>query len=164
MEVYVIDSKHFKMWHCFSDAYLNHWIFVIPLSQNQNTDKPQAEKGTLSMQQKLNRLLQIDQAGAPGNITPDNSNSATMIPKVIVRPNPFFTSITIDVTCVQGKHVIVRMFDEDEKIVKMFSWFLVTGINITNIGEVEFLPSGTYTLDIVDLEGDVLYTTELLKK
>jgi hypothetical protein len=99
-----------------------------------------------------------------GNAATEISNSATMIPKVIVRPNPFFTSITIDVTCVQGKHVIVRMFDEDDKIVKMFSWFLVKGINITNIGEVEFLPSGSYALDIVDLEGDVLYSTELVKK
>ena len=86
-----------------------------------------------------------------------------MIPKVIVRPNPFFTSITLDVTCAQGKHVIVRMFDEEEKIVKMFSWFLVKGINITNIGEVNLLPSGKYALDIVDLEGDVLYNTELHK-
>ena len=87
-----------------------------------------------------------------------------MIPKVIVRPNPFFTSITLDVTCSQGRHVIVRMFNDEEKIVKMFSWFLVKGINITNIGEVDLLPRGNYSLDIIDLEGDVLFTTHLAKE
>jgi hypothetical protein len=123
-----------------------------------------AEKNSISMRQKLNRLLQIDQTEDAGNAsTSEVPNSENMIPKVVVRPNPFFTSITLDVTCAQGKHVIVRMFDEDDKIVKMFSWFLVKGINITNISEVEFLPTGVYSLDIVDLEGDVLYSTHISK-
>jgi hypothetical protein len=137
---------------------------VIPLNHNQNTEKHKADKNAVSMRQKLNRLLQIDQTGTSGNeSTSVVPNSETMIPKVVVRPNPFFTSITLDVTCAQGKHVIVRMFDEDDKIVKMFSWFLVKGINITNISEVEFLPTGVYSLDIVDLEGDVLYSTHISK-
>jgi hypothetical protein len=135
---------------------------VIPLSHNHNPEKHKADNSTPSIRQKLNRILQIDQNGSIGDPS-DISNNEIMIPKVIVRPNPFFTSITLDVTCAQGKHVIVRMFDEDEKIVKMFSWFLVKGINITNIGEVNLLPSGTYALDIVDLEGDVLYNTRLTK-
>jgi hypothetical protein len=139
---------------------------VIPLSHNhnQNTEKHKAEKNAVSMRQKLNRILQIDQTGTSENHgTSEVPNSEIMIPKVVVRPNPFFTSITLDVTCAQGKHVIVRMFDEDDKIVKMFSWFLVKGINITNISEVEFLPMGVYSLDIVDLEGDVLYSTHISK-
>jgi hypothetical protein len=137
---------------------------VIPLNHSHNTEKHKAEKNAVSMRQKLNRLLQIDQSGDTGNASPSEvPNSQIMIPKVVVRPNPFFTSITLDVTCAQGKHVIVRMFDEDDKIVKMFSWFLVKGINITNISEVEFLPTGIYSLDIVDLEGDVLYSTHISK-
>jgi hypothetical protein len=137
---------------------------VIPLSHNHNPDKHKAEKNAVSMRQKLSRILQIDQTGSGGSEgAPEVPNPENMIPKVVVRPNPFFTSITLDVTCAQGKHVIVRMFDEDDKIVKMFSWFLVKGINITNISEVEFLPSGVYSLDIVDLEGDVLYSTHISK-
>jgi hypothetical protein len=139
---------------------------VIPLSHNLNTnpEKHEAEKNSISMRQKLNRILQIDQNGPSGNDgVSEVPNSEIMIPKVVVRPNPFFTSITLDVTCAQGKHVIVRMFDEDDRIVKMFSWFLVKGINITNISEVQFLPSGVYSLDIVDLEGDVLYSTHISK-
>ncbi len=147
-----------------------HWqtlikpLLVIPLSHNHNPEKHKAEKNAVSMRQKLSRILQIDQTAQSENHgSSEAPNSEIMIPKVVVRPNPFFTSITLDVTCVQGKHVIVRMFDEDDKIVKMFSWFLVKGINITNISEVEFLPTGVYSLDIVDLEGDVLYSTHISK-
>jgi hypothetical protein len=137
---------------------------VIPLNRNQNSEKHKADKNAVSMRQKLNRILQIDQSGPDDKLgAPDVPNSEIMIPKVVVRPNPFFTSITLDVTCAQGKHVIVRMFDEDDKIVKMFSWFLVKGINITNISEVQFLPTGVYSLDIVDLEGDILYSTHISK-
>ncbi|MET3883934.1 hypothetical protein ABIE54_002823 [Chitinophagaceae bacterium OAS944] len=139
-------------------------LFVIPLSHNHNSEKHKAEKNALSMRQKLSRILQIDTTAKNENQGPsDAPNSEIMIPKVVVRPNPFFSSITLDVTCAQGKHVIVRMFDEDDKIVKMFSWFLVKGINITNISEVEFLPTGVYSLDIVDLEGDILYSTHISK-
>lgn len=133
----------------------------MPLITNNHPEKHQQQN--ISIRQKLNRILQIDQPGID-NTTSDTSNAATMIPKVIVRPNPFFTSITLDVTCSQGKHVIVRMFNEDDKIVKMFSWFLVKGINITNIGEVEALPLGNYSLDIIDLEGDILYSAQLHKE
>src|ERR1044072_220679 len=139
-------------------------LFVIPLSHNHNSEKHKAEKNASSMRQKLSRILQIDTTAKNENQGPsDAPNSEIMIPKVVVRPNPFFSSITIDITCAQGKHVIVRIFDEDDKIVKMFSWFLVKGINITNISEVEFLPTGVYSLDIVDLEGDVLYSTHISK-
>ena len=136
-------------------------IFVKPLTSNHNREKHHLSTNALSIRQKLNRILQIDQTGVDN--TPE-SNPDIMIPKVIVRPNPFFTSITLDVTCSLGRHVIVRMFNDEEKIVKMFSWFLVKGINITNIGEVEVLPRGNYSLDIIDLEGDVLFTTQLAKE
>ena len=139
-------------------------LLVIPLSHNHNQEKQKAEKNAVLMRQKLSRILQIDQTAQSENHGSSEAlNSEIMIPKVVVRPNPFFTSITLDVTCVIGKHVIVRMFDEDDRIVKMFSWFLVKGINITNISEVEFLPTGVYSLDIVDLEGDVLYSTNISK-
>jgi hypothetical protein len=126
----------------------------MPLTSNETTEKHFVDVS--SIRQRLNRLLQKD---AP----PGLSNAPVMIPKVIVRPNPFFTSITLDVTASAGKHVIVRMFNEDDKIVKMFSWFLVKGINITNIGETEMLPIGNYSLDFIDPEGEVLYSTQLTK-
>jgi hypothetical protein len=126
------------------------------------TEKHHAGKSNLSIRQKLNRILQLDQPSVE-NPAPEATQQETMVPKVIVRPNPFFTTITLDVTASTGKHVIVRMFNSEDKIVKMFSWFLVKGINITNIGEVDILPAGAYSLDMVDLDGDVLYSTKLNK-
>jgi hypothetical protein len=132
----------------------------MPLTTNQTPERHTAEDS--SIRQRLNRLLQMDEVQAD-HTQPDITNGLTMIPKVIVRPNPFYTSITLDVTASAGKHVIVRMFNEDDKIVKMFSWFLVKGINITNIGETEMLPIGNYSLDFIDLEGEILYSTQLTK-
>jgi hypothetical protein len=149
------------MWHLVGRSMEND--LVKPLITNHDLEKHHLSTNAVLIRQKLNRILQIDQTGVD-NATPDTSNPDTMIPKVIVRPNPFFTSITLDVTCSQGKHVIVRMFNDEEKIVKMFSWFLVKGINITNIGEVDLLPHGSYSLDIIDLEGEILYATQLAKE
>jgi hypothetical protein len=87
-----------------------------------------------------------------------------MITKVTARPNPFFTSITLDVVCEQSRHTIVRMFDQDNRIVKMFSWYLVKGTNVTTINELNSLSGGTYFVDMIDSEAKVLYATNLRKE
>src|SRR5262245_8845899 len=115
------------------------------------------EKARLAIHEKLYRIVQPD-----GQLTETHSEpvkSLSMITRVTTRPNPFLTAVTLDVACDQSKHVIVRMFDAEDKIVKMFGWFLVKGINVTTINEMSGLQSGPYQLDIVDREGSVLYTT-----
>ncbi len=87
-----------------------------------------------------------------------------MITKVTVRPNPFNTVLTIDVTCETNKNIIVRMFNEEGRIVKMFSWYLVKGTNVTAINELQNLRSGLFIVDIIDNEGTVLFTTKLNKE
>ena len=136
---------------------------VEPLSTNHQSEEHEIEKSKLSIRQKLNRILQVDQPVQTAEAAADTTNKGFMITKVVARPNPFFTSITLDVACIHSKHVIVRIFDEDERIIKMFSWFLVKGINVTTISEVGALTAGMYSLDIVDLDGELLYTTQLTK-
>lgn len=87
-----------------------------------------------------------------------------MITKVTVRPNPFYTVLTLDVTCETSRHIIVRMFNEAGKIVKMFSWYLVKGTNVTAINELGNLENGLFVLDIIDNEGKVLFTEKLTKE
>lgn len=130
---------------------------------NHQPEKHHEDKSRLSIRQKLYRILQVDQNDTGTTLKPDTLNEAIMITRVVTRPNPFVTSITLDVTCVQSKHVIVRMFDGEEKIVKMFSWFLVKGINVTTISEMGGLQAGSYSLDIIDLDGEILFTTKLVK-
>jgi hypothetical protein len=100
----------------------------------------------------------------PGQVNPEPEKINSMITKVMARPNPFFTTITLDVVCEQSRHTIVRMFNMDNKIVKMFSWYLVKGTNVTTINELNSLHGGTYFVDIIDTEGIVLYGTKLVKE
>ena len=86
-----------------------------------------------------------------------------MITKVIARPNPFYTSVTLEVSCEYSRHTIVRMADADGKIVKLFSWYLVKGSNVTTITEMGAMSSGGYVVDILDNEGNSLFNTTLTK-
>ena len=112
----------------------------------------------------FSRILQTDrQEDVDGAETlPVKTN--TMITKVTVRPNPFYTVLTLDVTCETNRNIIVRMFNEDGKIVKMFSWYLVKGTNVTAINELNNLENGLFVLDIIDNEGKVLFSTKLTKE
>lgn len=91
-------------------------------------------------------------------------NKYTMITKVTVRPNPFYTVLTLDVACDTNRSIIVRMFNETGKIVKMFSWYLVKGTNVTSINELSKLDNGLFLLDIIDNEGTVLFTSRIKKE
>ena len=112
----------------------------------------------------INRILASDDD--PGN-NPESTiplNKNTMITKVTVRPNPFFTVLTLDVACETNRNIIVRMFNEAGKIVKMFSWYLVKGTNVTSINELGSLENGLFHLDIIDNEGKVLFSSKITKE
>jgi hypothetical protein len=94
----------------------------------------------------------------------ESVNKNLMITKVTVRPNPFNTVLTLDVSCDTNRNIIVRMFSEEGKIVKMFSWYLVKGTNVTAINELGNLSSGQFLVDIIDNEGTVLFSTKLDKQ
>lgn len=112
----------------------------------------------------LNRIFNHNINGSEKRNDSKTEKNLSMITKVSAKPNPFSTTITLDVSCEQSKHVIVRMFDADNKIVKMFSWYLVVGTNVTAINELRSVNSGSFLLDIVDHEGNVLFSTQLTKK
>jgi hypothetical protein len=117
-----------------------------------------------ALQQQLNRLLQPVTSPEPVNENIQNVEKRnTVITKVLIRPNAFFTAITLDVASEQSRHTIVRMYNLEGRIVKMFSWFLVRGTNITSINEINSLLEGTYYLDMIDNEGNLLYSTNVTK-
>ncbi len=102
---------------------------------------------------------------AKGSAAQDESiNKNTMITKVTVRPNPFHTVLTLDVSCESNTNIIVRMFSQEGRIVKMFSWYLVKGTNVTAINELGNLTNGLYVIDIIDQEGKVLFATKHSKE
>lgn len=106
----------------------------------------------------LNRILQADVVGVSESV-----NKNTMITKVTVHPNPFHTVLTLDVSCESNRNIIVRMFSEEGKIVKMFSWYLVKGTNVTAINELGNLSNGLFLIDIINNEGTVLFSSKITK-
>ena len=87
-----------------------------------------------------------------------------MVKKVITRPNPFDSFFTLNVTCEQKRHVIVRISCDNGQIVRMFGWSMIKGTNITTIGETDKLMPGTYHLCIMDHDGSELFRTQLEKQ
>lgn|GEM_PF-886046 len=130
---------------------------------NTGTEVQKAEQ-QLAIQRQLNRLLPDAPVGSTSNNAHNQEKKNIVITKVLVRPNPFFTAITLDVTSEQSRHTIVRMYDTEGHIVKMFSWFLVKGTNVTSINEINSLSEGTYHLDMIDNEGKLLYSTNVTKE
>lgn len=118
----------------------------------------------ISRAELFSRILQTDRKLDVGGINTLPVKSRNMITKVTVRPNPFYTVLTLDVSCDSNRTIIVRMFNEDGKIVKMFSWYLVKGTNVTAINELGSLENGLFLLDIIDNEGSVLFSTRLTKE
>lgn len=90
-------------------------------------------------------------------------NPSSMITKATVKPNPFVASLTLDVMTDQSKHAIARMFDQNGRIVKMFSWYLVKGTNVTTLYDLQTLRNGTYHLDMIDTDGNPIFQTKLIK-
>lgn len=112
----------------------------------------------------LSRILRTDSRVGVCGTDPLPVKTSIMITKVTVRPNPFYTVLTMDVYCENNRNIIVRMFNADGRIVKMFSWYLVKGTNVTAINELGNLDNGLFLLDIIDNEGNVLFSTRLTKE
>lgn len=112
----------------------------------------------------FNRKSQPDREDQIGAIQPPPVKTKKMITKVTVRPNPFYTVLTIDIACNSNMNIIVRMFSGEGRIVKMFSWYLMKGTNVTAINELGKLGIGKYLLDIIDNQGAVLFSVDLTKE
>jgi hypothetical protein len=140
---------------------INRKKHVKPLTQSDNTHENTAANGQVSIHRKLKRISQLDQQDS---LTANPEENGNMITKVIIRPNPFETFIALEITCVQSKNIIIRLTDMQERIVKMFSWFIVKGDNVTNFSEIGTLTPGAYRLDVMDLEGELIFSTEVVKK
>ena len=136
---------------------------MIQQNKPGSTDEIKHQKKIPQIPETFRRIIQF--AGKPeaAALIPSTKPNEMSL-KVTTRPNPFFTSITLDVTCDQNRQIIVRMFDEAGKIIKMLSWYVMKGSNVTSINDLNILNNGEYYLDIIDTEGTVLFNTMLSKK
>jgi hypothetical protein len=83
---------------------------------------------------------------------------------VNTRPNPFTSNVIVEIVSELQAHVIVRMYDHYGKFIRIISWDMAKGRNITMLRDLEDLEDGTYILDAVDASGNTLYKHELVKR
>lgn len=83
--------------------------------------------------------------------------------QITTRPNPFVSTITLEIRADEDKPGVVRMVGEDGKIVQLFLWQLKKGVNISNISNLNRLASGRYLVDVMDRDGAVLCSTRVTK-
>lgn len=82
---------------------------------------------------------------------------------ISTRPNPFISSLTLEITTTEDRPGVVRMADTTGKIISLFLWKLKKGINISNINNLNKLGNGSYLLDVMDEKGQILCSTRVEK-
>jgi len=90
-------------------------------------------------------------------------NPTVMTTQISVFPNPFVSSLSFEVMIPTNEATIVRMMDENHKIIKLLRWSLKRGTNKTTLDDLHSLPAGDYFVDIKNMEGEALFTTKLIK-
>lgn len=83
---------------------------------------------------------------------------------VNTRPNPFTSNVIVEIVSEQPSHVIVRLYNHHGRFIRVLSWDMARGRNITMLRDLESLEDGTYTLDALDAMGNLLYKMELVKR
>jgi hypothetical protein len=83
--------------------------------------------------------------------------------QITTRPNPFVSTITLEITTTEDKPGVIRMVGEDGRIYQLFLWQLKKGINISNISNLNRLANGQYLVDVMDQDGQVLCSAKVSK-
>lgn len=68
------------------------------------------------------------------------------------------SSIIIDITAPDNRNTILRMMNRDRKIIKIYSWYLMKGRNITTIKNYDQLETGWYILQLMKIGGDIIFS------
>ena len=82
---------------------------------------------------------------------------------ISTRPNPFVSSLTLEITASEDQPGVVRMADTTGKIISLFLWKLKKGINISNINNLNKLGNGSYLLHVMDQTGHILCSARVEK-
>lgn len=84
--------------------------------------------------------------------------------KTSVYPNPFTDELCLDVSVDDKESVIVCVLDQQQAIVRMFSWPLQKGKNKASVNDAGALPAGEYTITLANGFGKNVFTAKAQKK
>lgn len=65
-----------------------------------------------------------------------------------VSPNPFSGSVNVSFQAAKAETVTIRLYSQTGQLVKQQSTKINTGINTVNLGDLNNLPAGNYTLEL----------------
>jgi hypothetical protein len=91
------------------------------------------------------------------NPNPDIMESIPAFTRVSVRPNPFSNTLTLEIASVLNLQVVVKLTNSTGTIVKLFGWYLLKGTNVTTLRDMNKLAAGSYTLTVMNNEGEVIH-------
>lgn len=83
-------------------------------------------------------------------------NDSTL--SVKVTNDQLSSSIILDITSPDNRNTIVRMMNRERQIIKIYSWYLMKGRNITTIKNYDQLDTGSYSLQIMKIGGDIIFS------
>lgn len=93
-----------------------------------------------------------------------SSLQSGLMDKVTVYPNPFQSRLSLELSSQENKTVIISMLNSQERIIKMFSWYVKAGTNKTDMDELGNLPAGSYHIYIKATDGEPISNPiELIK-
>jgi len=58
----------------------------------------------------------------------------------------------------------VRLYDRHGHFIRIISWEMAKGRNVTMLRDLDELENGTYILDVVNATGETLYKLDLVKR
>lgn len=80
-----------------------------------------------------------------------------------LRPTIIKDRLNIEMIMEYNQHVVLRMINEEEKVVRMIGWYLLRGTNATALFDLEKLEAGAYRIDILDAEGNLIHSATIQK-
>ena len=86
-----------------------------------------------------------------------------MSTQISILPNPFYSTLELEVNVENNASAIVQLFDQQKNIIKMLKWNLKKGTNKTSIEGLGALPAGNYFVEIKNMDANNLFATKLVK-
>ena len=78
-------------------------------------------------------------------------------------PNPFTSSLSVEVVSDMDTQVVFRLYNQIGNLIKMSYWKLIKGNNKIMLDSLQNLSMGMYTVELKDENNPVLHKFELLK-
>ena len=83
---------------------------------------------------------------------------------ITIYPSPFTQRVSVEITSDVNENLIVSMTNDQDRIIKMFSWHVRPGTNTTSIDGLGSLPSGSYCILVKNIDGTIQHKNVLHKE